>query len=375
MTSCSPYQLDFDNLVTNLPEPLRLSSFILPASQKSCFIGICGFEKRSTSAATELVKKGWKCEKTFLVRYTSNTMKPMNAAHFDRMHSILKSMLQTCEEPIIVEHNDLELKNDFGEALIRVLSENGFDPDDDRNEIVFDISVGSSRLLLEGLHALLNTSYRVTIAYTEATEYRPLFEEYRQYNAECRFKSVQPPEFLTIGVEKVEILKRIPGLCADSRPTYLVAVPSFSPMRIGSVLEELSPSRVHWLFGIPHLIKNRWRIDAQRDYHSSMIESLHRFCYVSTFDYREMLQVLENIYRKRKDQYDLLVCSLGSKLQKVGQILFHMLRPEVGALVSIPKEWNPDRYSDNDARAVYLVKFGPCKDLRKQIQATKTFRL
>jgi hypothetical protein len=304
-----------------------------------------------------------------------DTMRAFNDTHVDDMRVALSALSPRGTEPVIIEHDDLNLRNDFGEAMVRALSANGFDSTDDNTEIVFDISVGSSRLLLEGLHALLNTSWHVTVAYSEATEYRPLFEEYRQYSNERRFNSVQPPEFLTKGVERVEVLKRIPGMRADSRPTYLVAVPSFAPTRIGAVIEELSPSRVDWLFGIPHLIRNRWRIDAQRDYHSDMRESLHRHCYVSTFDYREMLQVLESIYRRRKDQYDIIVCSLGSKLQKVGQILFHLLRPEAGAVVSIPRKWDPDRFSREEAKAVYLISLGSCLSLRRRLQATKTFRM
>jgi hypothetical protein len=132
---------------------------------------------------------------------------------------------------------------------------------------------------------------------------------------------------------------------------------------------------VHWLFGIPHLVKNRWRIDAQRRFHQQFCEHSHRHCYVSTFDYRETLVVLESIYKQRIKDYSPMICSLGSKLQKVGQVLFHILRPEVGAVVSVPRIWDPQRFSSETPRAVYLVPLGDCRKLRERLWLSRTFRL
>ena len=184
-----------------------------------------------------------------------------------------------------------------------------------------------------------------------------------------------PPEFLTHGVDKVEVLRRIPGHDADSRPTFLVVFPAFARTRVSAVIEELCPSRVQWMFGVPHIVENRWRLDAQREYHTALIEKSHRHCYVSTFDYRETLSVLESVYRKRRQTYGIFVCSLGSKLQKLGQAIFHILRPEVAALVSIPRVWEPEKYSDERPRAVYGLDLGSCQRLRERLWSTRRFRL
>ena len=162
--------------------------------------------------------------------------------------------------------------------------------------------------------------------------------------------------------------------CFADKP-YLAAFPSFTPTRIAAVIEELSPSRVHWLYGIPHLLRNRWRIDAQVLYHKAYVEPLHRHCYVSTLDYRETLQVLEYIYRSRHPSYALLVCSLGSKLQKVGQVLFHHLRPEAGAVVSIPRTWNPERFSSVPVCALHSLSLGSCASLRDSLWSTRRYRI
>ena len=223
--------------------------------------------------------------------------------------------------------------------------------------------------------ALLNTDIKLTLVYSEATEYRPSYNEYIEDKNNTMYVARPGRDFLTFGVDRVELLHRLMGRVADARPTYVVAVPSFTPTRISAVLEEMAPSIVHWLFGIPHLVRNRWRLDAQQYYHNTLIESSHKQSYISTFDYREMLDILEKTYRENRVDHNLLVCSLGSKLQKVGQILFHILRPEVGAVVSIPDRWDPERFSSQDARACYAIQLGSCRRLRRNLWRTRTYRL
>lgn len=297
-----------------------------------------------------------------------------NRMFFGDMHEEL-SLLSQGRSPEVLDHNDHGLDVDFGQQLLHTLHKMGIDLQSAATHIVFDITVGSSRLLLEGLHALLQTEVRLTLAYTEVSSYRPSFDEYRRHLEERRVRQIEPPEFLTHGVDRVEVLKSIPGRNADARPAYLVVFPGFAFTRVSAVIDELAPSRVQWIFGIPHLVSNRWRIDAQRDYHQSLIERSHRHCFVSTFDYRETLDVLEQIYRKRRGEYGIFVASLGSKMQKVGQALFHVLRPEAAAVVSIPRIWNDDRFSDETPRGVYMLDLGECGDLRKALWQTRQLRV
>ena len=282
-----------------------------------------------------------------------------------------------CEgrDPEVITHDDHNLASDFGVVLLDALHQAGIDASSSATHVVFDITVGTSRLLLEGLHALLNTDVELTLVYSEASEYRPSYNEYIEDEHNTVHIGRIERDFLTFGVDRVELLRRLLGRVADARPTYAVAVPSFTPTRISAVLEEIAPSIVHWVFGIPHLICNRWRLDAQKFYHHALYEPSHKRSYISTFDYREMLGVLEKTYRENRVDHNLLVCSLGSKLQKVGQVLFHILRPEVGAVVSIPNRWDPEHFSVRDSQACYVLRLGSCKKLRGDLWRTRTYRL
>jgi hypothetical protein len=367
----SPYAGSLDALLEELPAPNRIAQ-APPPEDVSCVIAIAGFEPRCTSAAQSMLANGWRAQRSVCVRYRNSEMEPSNSQYVEPLCSLL-SLMSHGTTPEMLEHDDHSVGLGFGDQLIQTLKEMNFDLSA-TTHLVFDITVGSSRLLLEGLHAILQTNVRLTLVYTEVSDYRPAFEEYQKHVEERRVRHLDAPEFLTRGVDRVEVLKSIPGQNADSRPAYLVVFPAFAFTRISAVIDELAPSRVQWIFGIPHLVKNRWRIDAQREYHQSLVERSHRHCFVSTFDYRETLQVLDRIYQQRRASYGMFVASLGSKLQKVGQALFHVLRPEAAAVVSIPRVWNEDRFSGEEPRAVYALRLGNCGELREGLWRTRRLR-
>ena len=369
------FEADFETIVASLPDAIALPRETgHPRDENVCLVAILGFEARCYAAAEALDPRRWSPRKAVCIEYRQDEMRDANNRHRPRFVAAI-TRLVSAENQIWLSHDDHSVDTDFGDQLCSALSTNGFDLSSPRTRIILDISVGSSRLLLEGLHALLQSGASLTILYAEASEYRPSFEEYRTFVERHSASEISTPEFLAHGIDKVAPLRRLPGQNADARPTYLTVVPSFTPLRIGAVLEELSPNRVYWLFGLPHLVRNRWRLDAQLQYHAHLVQGHHRHCYVSTFDYREMLIVLEATYRRQRSDYSLLICSLGSKMQKLGQALFHILRPEVGAVVSIPKVWDPESYSGDKPRSIYSISLGDCDKLRTALWRTRTFRV
>lgn len=367
------FEKDFEEFVENLPEPIRLEKYPIQKPKQSCFVGISGFETRCYAIARDLSRKGFETDFCIMVNYSQVEMKEKNATNKDTLFESMQNISRK-NTPIELDHNDHSLKEDFGKTLLDKLTLCGINIGSNDSHVFFDITVGSSRLLLEGLHALINTNVNLTLLYSEVKNYRPFFDEYQVFFKEDKQKGVSSPEFLSTGIEKIDLLNSIPGRFADGRPTALIVFPSFTPLRIGAVIDDMSPNLVHWVFGIPHLVSNRWRIKAQETYHQSLIRQLHSGDFVSTFDYRETLWALNNFYLEQKQDFNILICSLGSKLQKVGQVLFHILRPEVGAVVSIPKVWDTNRH-DETVRSIYAVPLGNCDKLRENLIKTKTFSL
>lgn len=367
------YEKPFDRLLNELPTARRLCE-VPAATDVSCVVAIAGFEPRCVAATERMAARHWNAKAAVCVTYSDASTQLPNDKYKAALVEHLKR-IASGGTPAVLSHDDHALETDFGVALGNELESLGIDVNSPEAHIVVDITVGSSRLLLEGLHALFQWRARITLMYSEASRYRPYFNEYIEYFEKRRVHAVEPPEFLTRGVERVEVLQRIPGLNADARPAYLVMFPSFAFTRVSAVIDELAPGRVQWIFGIPHRIENRWRLDAQKEYHFSLIERAHRQCYVSTFDYRESLEVLERIYQTRRSDYSVLVASLGSKMQKLGQVLFHLLRPEVAAVVSIPRTWDPDRFSSEEPREIYVIEFGGGAAIRESLWKTRTLRV
>ena len=367
------FENNFEEVVESLPEPIRLENFHNDLPEITCFIGIVGFEKRCTAIAESLIEKGFTAETGILINYSQAEMKEKNEVNKDELFDLIKKISRN-QDLVELDYKDNSLENDFGKFLLNQLIQNGINIESSDTHIFFDITVGSSRLLLEGLHALINTNVNLTLFYSEIKNYRPFVDEYEKDLRNKIQKGVSPSEFLSTGIERVDLLSSIPGRFADSRPTSMVVFPSFNQVRIGAVIDEMSPNLVHWIFGIPHLVKNRWRITAQTNYHQSLIGRLHSSDLVSTFDYRETLWALNNYYQDKNKDFNILICSLGSKLQKVGQVLFHILRPEVGAVVSIPRDWDSNRH-DETVRALYAVPLGACQMLRDSLLKTKILKL
>ena len=367
------YERSLSELLSMLP-PIQPIGDLLGDVSASCFVGLAGFEPRCASAAAYLRSAGWRAPCTVFVQYVEREVIAPNREFTTQLCGHLRE-LSPGREPITIDHDDHNLDCDFGEVLLGTLRSAGLDLENAETHLVFDISAASSRLLLEGLHALMTCNISLTLVYSEPIRYRPTFDEYLQHLDAKRIRAVDPPEFLTRGIDRVEVLRRFPGANADSRPSFLVLFPSFSFTRACAVIQEISPSRVQWIFGIPHLVENRWRLDAQQDYHRSLLELSHRKCMVSTFDYRETLEVLENIYRKRRSSYSMVIASLGSKLQKVGQVLFHLLRPEVAAVASVPITWQSDGYSTEEPTSIHSISMGNTASIRDLLQSTRRFRL
>ncbi|MGE3779738.1 MAG: hypothetical protein AB7F89_21295, partial [Pirellulaceae bacterium] len=85
------------------------------------------------------------------------------------------------------------LNTSVGDRLLDAMRGAQIDLESEDTRVVFDITVGSSRLLLEGLHALLCTDVNLTLTYTEVAAYRPSFDEFRDQLEEQRVRRVEPP--------------------------------------------------------------------------------------------------------------------------------------------------------------------------------------
>ena len=98
-----------------------------------------------------------------------------------------------------------------------------------------------------------------------------------------------------------------------------------------------------WIIGIPRdTARHAWRHDAQWEMFGRPVHS-HS---VSTFDYRQALTTLHTLWESIHDSEFIVVASVGSKAQHLGTFMFLVMHPEIGLVVSEPKQFTASRYSE-----------------------------
>ena len=95
---------------------------------------------------------------------------------------------------------------------------------------------------------------------------------------------------------------------------------------------------------------------------------------VSTFDYKETMQILERLYTKKSEEHTITVSPLGSKLQALGTALFCYIHPDVRVIFSTPKEYNAAQYSDG-CKNIWALDFGNLHELRGNLNEVGKLRI
>ena len=164
------------------------------------------------------------------------------------------------------------------------------------------------------------------------------------------------------GVSEVGASPEYPGRHLDPLPNTIMVFPSFKPDRARAAINLVDPalltrprSAVKWLLGVPHLSADSWRLDAMRSI-NEIAPDTPQF-EVSTFDYKECLAVLEQVYLACQDSNNISLAPFGSKMQALAGCLFCHLHPDVRVIFAAPKSYDASQYSKG-AKAAWVIDFG-----------------
>lgn len=241
-----------------------------------------------------------------------------------------------------------------------------------RVSVVFDISVSSGNLIVSVMHTLLRYSKYVSlkILYAEPERYFPIRDEFESDPQQFVLKACAPGDSNSpqeYGVDEVEINELYPGLDGDSRPEFVIAVPSFRTARLVRCLQQISDQplsapdkHVYWILGEPPASDLKWRLEFQKRVINTTLSEMVGFspedtlapklqpencATCSTRDYRDILQrVVEEADRRLG--YNLSVVHMGSKLQAIGISLALYARTEIAVWYARPTNYNARRYSE-----------------------------
>ena len=157
----------------------------------------------------------------------------------------------------------------------------------------------------------------------------------------------------------------------DPLPDAVVLFPSFNSERSKAVVSFVDPAlatspgkKVVWLLGVPHMEDDHWRLEAVKGINGIGDESPQY--QVSTFDYKDTLRTLDQLYIEMSQSHTITLSPLGSKMQALGSAVFCYMHSDVRVIFSMPKQYNAVQYSKG-CKAMWKINLGSVKQLRTRL--------
>jgi hypothetical protein len=203
------------------------------------------------------------------------------------------------------------------------------------DEIILDISAMTKLLILVCLFQLKGFRGKLRIIYSEAEEYAPDEEEYKESKKELGMAA----RFPGIGVESIIRLRCLSSIRMQGQPVTMIAFTSFNEQLVRHMLATINPHRLLFINGHPPRKEFAWRERATLEIHKHFVEEytfdnivndcglLERTA--STLDYKETIERLSEIY-KQYGTFERIICAAtGSKMQTVGLFFGKIIHPDI----------------------------------------------
>lgn len=237
--------------------------------------------------------------------------------------------------------------------------------------VAIDLSGASGTFILSALGSILRYAdeIRLEVLYAEPEQYFPKVEEYEsslEALIESAIQQGDAQSFSEHGVSSVQVNELHPGVSVESRPDFIIALPSLRTSRLVKCLSHIgeqplaAPAEsIFWILSDPPASSMKWRLELQRRIVCRQLASIvgkepsdptaprlteanSKVC--STLDYRSTLEALIHQIDARAGS-NLWLIHMGAKLQGVGVALALASRSEVAVVSSSPLQFNASRYS------------------------------
>ena len=325
------------------------------------FIGAMGYEERTSTAASYLVKRGVHTSGAILLEFDMY----FEATEFQREVYNKALVKLTRRQPYRLLNAPLRTPHQgFAEQLGHLIQ---LYAGNHKPRILFDCTSCPSIIHSECLYVLLRLKCDLTILYTEADTYYPTKEEWEEGNHQSGTHRVRGP---FAGVEYVAKPSLLQGDDVAKHPLLLVLFPTFNTERTDGVLAELDPATRIWLFGIPHdSINNGYRVEMAKSFSANIMCPGDEWSTLSTFNYKETLLILGSIYADYRYSHRMAVMPHGSKMQTFGSNLFAIVH-DLSMVFAMPRSYNPSRYSKGHI-AVWAIHIGDTEELTREMRANR----
>lgn len=318
------------------PEPCIIDVPLVRSGD--CLVACAGFEDRSVEALHRVCDHGFKDFELILITYQPH--------YSENLDNSIRKICQDCDIRIVDVVYDRENPSGVGNEVVKLVNE--FD------RIFVDISGMSRLLIVQIVVALLGIIHRrpipIVLLYSEARIYSPTKDQIEDdQNNSLKTSGVTSLSYMSSGIFEVATDPALSSVAMLGSEIRLVAFPSFDPIQLKNLIQELQPTYTDLVYGIRSALVNRWRKEAIRKLNRSIISTLgsrSRCFESSTLDYRETLRLLLEIYGERSMFDRILIAPTGSKMQAVAVGILRAVLYDVQIVYPTPREFTqPARYT------------------------------
>jgi len=311
------------------------------------FVCTLGFEARCLAGPALLTEQGYRSRDALVFEY------PIYREHNERnLPELTRHLNAISTRPFAKVPYDM-LRTPQASAL--ALADHIESLSEPTRKVTIDITSCTSSLIMQALRELFRLDVDLRVIYTEAETYYPLKGDWDRHRLE--WDEHLPSVDIFWGLETVSSAPGFTGRNPSGAPILLIAYPGFKRERVGGIIHELQPAKTVWLIGIASTPDRDWRMQAMGEINQSLMNSEAEKHRVPTYDHKPVLEKLEELYQKYSLEYAVTIAGTGTKLQSVATVLFSLLHSDVAVVFSIPKSFNPKRYTE-DHRQVYEIAYG-----------------
>lgn len=380
-------EFELAEAISYLPQVEPWSDDSLQVESKAIFICALGFEDRALAIPERLVAKNVDLETAFICEYATNL------GDNEKNRPRLERPLRKISSQVIT------LKADEPESLAKHIETYLAQSNNQKLEVIFDISAASGNLILSVMHVVMKFRdlVRLHILYAEPEKYFPQREEYLANEKgliESACVAGDPSSPHEYGVDEVEINGLYPGIEIENRPEYVVAVPSLRANRLRRCLQHRSDApltepekHIYWILGTPPSQELLWREELQRKVIQHTMSEMSgvtdparaprlvtgNSTSCSTRDYRAILKTLIEV-SDRKRGYNISLVHMGSKLQGIGLGLALSVRTEIAVCLARPTSFNASKYSSG-VGSLWKIVFDDLDTVWKKLSLIGTLTL
>ena len=292
-----------------------------------------GFEERATAYLVELRRSGAVGYSVTIIDYLPKYPENRTA----NLRSVALETITSVETVVYDRGNPSGIADSFIENL------------SGSTNVFLDISAMSRLLIIQLITGFIRSKNvcRLQIVYAEAETYPPKRADV--VTKLKQFKNVTSEGgFLSRGIMEIAAAPELSSIAMPGEAIRLIAFPSFDPVQLRSVIDELQPSYIHVLHGTPPRCELAWRHDMIREMNLPTFAGEKHLdeASVSTLDYRDTVDALLAIYQEHSTFDRIVVSPTGSKMQAVAVGLVRAVLPDIQIIYPTPHRFtSPDSHT------------------------------